>query len=100
VQSIPTLQAAATGLPIVAADAAALPELVHNDRNGFLVPPGEPEAFVEAIRKILDHPENRSRFAQSSLSIARQHSDEQTFHDYEMLFQEIGMPNAEMEPSG
>ena len=35
VQSLPTLQAVATGLPVVAADAVALPELVHDGVNGF-----------------------------------------------------------------
>jgi 1,2-diacylglycerol 3-alpha-glucosyltransferase len=90
VQSIPTLQAAATGLPIVAADAAALPELVHDNQNGFLVPPGKPESFAEAFQKILDHQEKIPHFAQASLAIGQQHSDDQTFQDYEALYQEIG----------
>jgi 1,2-diacylglycerol 3-alpha-glucosyltransferase len=86
VQSIPTLQAAATGLPIVAAKAAALPELVENNKNGYLVPPDDPSAFASAIQKILDHPELAARFGQASLEIGRRHAEEHTFHAYEGLY--------------
>jgi 1,2-diacylglycerol 3-alpha-glucosyltransferase len=95
VQSIPTLQAAATGLPIVAADAAALPELVHDHQNGFLVPPGDPKGFAEAIHKILNNPEEIPLLVQASLNIGRQHSEDYTFHAYERIYREIGTGNCE-----
>ena len=34
-QSIVTLQAAATGMPIIGANAGALPELIHDGENRF-----------------------------------------------------------------
>jgi 1,2-diacylglycerol 3-alpha-glucosyltransferase len=88
VQSIPTLQAAATGLPIVAADAAALPELVENNKNGFLVAPGDPDAFAAAFREILDDPERAEAFGQASLEIGRRHAEQATFNAYEELYRE------------
>jgi len=39
-QSLVTLEAMSAGLPIVAARAGALPELVHNGKNGYLFAPG------------------------------------------------------------
>jgi 1,2-diacylglycerol 3-alpha-glucosyltransferase len=92
VQSIPTMQAAATGLPIVAANAAALPELVEDNRNGYLVPPDDPAAFAVAIQKILDHPQIAARFGQASLEIGRRHAEEHTFYAYERLFREYSLP--------
>jgi glycosyltransferase involved in cell wall biosynthesis len=86
VQSIPTLQAAATGLPIVAAEAAALPELVKTNTNGYLVPPDEPIAVARALSKILDDPELAERLGQASLEIGRQHAQEATFDAYEELY--------------
>ena len=86
VQSIPTLQAAATGLPIVAAEAAALPELVENKTNGYLVPPDDPTALATAIRSILDDPELAGRFGQASLEIGRRHAEKETFEAYERLY--------------
>lgn len=88
VQSIPTLQAAATGLPIVAADAAALPELVDDNKNGFLAAPNDPAAFAAAFREILDDPERAEAFGQASLEIGRRHAEEETFDAYEALYQE------------
>lgn len=86
VQSIPTLQAAATGLPIVAAEAAALPELVETNTNGHLVPPDDPTAFATAIREILDDPALAERLGQASLDIGRRHAEENTFDAYEALY--------------
>jgi glycosyltransferase involved in cell wall biosynthesis len=94
VQSIPTLQAAATGLPIVAARAAALPELVQDDTNGYLVPPAEPSAFASAFQKILDRPDLAARFGQASLEIGRRHAEEYTFYAYERLYQTYALTEA------
>jgi len=85
VQSIPTLQAAASGLPIVAADAAALPELVHDGHNGYLVPVGDAQGFAAALGRILDDTDLASRFRQASLQVGRRHADEVTFDSYDQI---------------
>ena len=41
-QSIVTMEAMASALPVVAANAMALPHLVHDGENGYLFEPGEP----------------------------------------------------------
>ncbi|MEJ2011511.1 MAG: glycosyltransferase [Anaerolineales bacterium] len=89
VQSIPTLQAAATGLPIVAADAAALPEIVHDDQNGYLVPSGDAPTFAAALSRILEDHELAERFGRASLQIGQEHADERTFQAYEQLYQQF-----------
>lgn len=86
VQSLPTLQGAATGLPLVATDAVALPELVHDGVNGFLVEPGEPETLAEAASKILGDPELATRMGRASLPIAQEHAESRTFDRYENLY--------------
>jgi glycosyltransferase involved in cell wall biosynthesis len=99
VQSIPVLQAAATGLPIVAANAGALPELVHDGANGFLVPPDDPEALSKAIRRILNDGSFARQLGQASLEIARKHAEGATFQAYEALYEFMiqrhhGSPNS------
>lgn len=86
VQSLPTLQGAATGLPLVATDAVALPELVHDGVNGFLVEPRQPEALAEAVSRILGDPELASRMGEASLPIAQDHAESRTFDRYEDLY--------------
>ncbi|MCL7451842.1 MAG: glycosyltransferase [Anaerolineae bacterium] len=86
VQSLPTLQAAATGLPVVAADAVALPELVHHGVNGFLVPPGKPEAFALAMEELLRDQALAARMGTASRAIAQEHAEDRTFDQYEELW--------------
>lgn len=89
VQSIPALQAAATGLPMVAADAAALPELVVPEVNGFLVRPGDPQALGEAILNVLTNAELAKTFGQASLQISLEHAEAATFQAYEQFYRKI-----------
>ncbi|TPX00628.1 glycosyltransferase family 4 protein, partial [Schumannella luteola] len=52
-QSIATMEALASGLPVVAADAMALPHLVHPGENGYLYQPGDIEEFAGHLRTVL-----------------------------------------------
>jgi glycosyltransferase involved in cell wall biosynthesis len=89
VQSLPVLEAAATALPIVAADAAALPELVYPGENGYLVPPADPEAMAGAIQQVLADPAQRSRFGEASLRIAHGHANAKTYNAHEELYRQL-----------
>jgi len=91
VQSIPTLQAAATGLPIVAADAAALPELVRDGVNGLLVPPDNPREMGEALLRVTRDPNVAAQMGQASLTIGRAHSETHTFDAYEGLYRRMAV---------
>jgi glycosyltransferase involved in cell wall biosynthesis len=46
------VEAMARGCPVIASDAASLPEIVEPGVNGFLVPPNRPEAIREAILRL------------------------------------------------
>ncbi len=88
VQSLPALQAAVTGLPIVASNSAALPELVRDGENGFLVsPPLTASGMGAAIQNILSHPELARKMSQVSLEIGRAHDEQLTFQAYEAFYQ-------------
>jgi glycosyltransferase involved in cell wall biosynthesis len=95
VQSLPTLQGGATGLPLVATDAVALPELVHDGVNGFLVEPGQPEVLAEAVSRILGDPELAAEMGQASLPIAQEHAETRTFDCYEALYHDTAMATAD-----
>ena len=72
-QSITTLEGMAAGLPVVAANAGALPELVHEGDNGFLVEPYDADGFADAAIQILRDRELAKKFSKKSVEIASAH---------------------------
>lgn len=64
--SLPAIEAMSCGLPVVATTGGALPEVVGaNGETGLLVEPNNPEALVEAIRRLLDDPALRERLGKN-----------------------------------
>ena len=76
-QGIVILEAAASGLPIVALNDDAFEGMVYNNKNGFLIKNEDPESFAEKTLKILEKKEMWQRFSQESRKIAESLSEEQ-----------------------
>jgi glycosyltransferase involved in cell wall biosynthesis len=49
-------EASACGVPVIATTASSLPEIVHHQDTGLLVPPGDPVTLNEAMQRLLDDP--------------------------------------------
>ncbi len=56
------VEAMACGLPIIATDASAIPEVVGN--AGILVGPKDPKALANAIRMLIDDEELRDELGE------------------------------------
>lgn len=50
------VEAMARGCPVIASDAASLPEIVEDGETGLLVPPNDPAAAGRAIERLRDDP--------------------------------------------
>ncbi|HMD44922.1 MAG TPA: glycosyltransferase family 4 protein [Acidimicrobiales bacterium] len=60
--SLPTVEAMACGVPVVATTGGALPEVVGRDgETGILVAPDDPAALAAGITRLLDDPELAAR---------------------------------------
>lgn len=65
------LEAMASGLPIIATNTTAVPELVRNGVNGILVPPEDPIELSRAISDLIDDDEKRVMMSKNSLRLSR-----------------------------
>ena len=87
-QSIVTLEALASGLPVIAASKDALPELVENPGNGFLFEPGNSRELAENITTLLSSSDMKSSMSARSLEIVQEHSVDRTAAKFETLYKE------------
>ncbi|WP_405374220.1 MULTISPECIES: glycosyltransferase [unclassified Microbacterium] len=86
-QSIATMEAMASGLPVVAANAVALPHLVHDGENGYLFEPGDADDLAAKLRTVLTaSPEEYSRMQQASLAGIEIHDIDRTLDTFEKLY--------------
>ncbi len=66
------LEALSCGLPTVAITAGGTPEAVEHERNGLLVPPGDPDALADAVERLIRQPELAERFGRAGASDVRE----------------------------
>jgi glycosyltransferase involved in cell wall biosynthesis len=86
-QSISTLEAMASGKPVVAVDAGALGELCQEGKNGYLCREDDDEQIAASISTLLDDNELRKQFGKASLEIAKTHDIEHTLDRFEEIYQ-------------
>lgn len=87
-QGIVLIEAAATGLPLVAVDAGAVKELCQHKQNGLLVERGDIDAMTDAFVRILRDEELRKKFSAKSIEIAQKHDLNRTLMRFEEIYRE------------
>lgn len=65
-------EAMASGLPIIATQSGGIPDLIKNEENGLLVPPGDAVAMAQAIERLWRNPALREKLIAGGLKTARQ----------------------------
>src|SRR5438270_11443824 len=88
-QSLTTMEAMACGLPVIAADAYALPELVHHESNGFLFQPGDSSEMAHYIDILLENEALRWQMGAASLEIIARHDRSRILLQWEELYRRL-----------
>ncbi|WP_223622788.1 glycosyltransferase [Microbacterium sp. EST19A] len=92
-QSIATMEAMASALPIVAADAVALPHLVHDGENGYLFEPGNVDELAARLTDVLTaSPAEYERMQRASLDGVAIHDINRTLDTFEALYRDEPLP--------
>ena len=68
VDSLPSalIEGMSLGKPAVVTSVGGIPEVVENDESGLIVPPGDPEAFSQALLRLLREPETAKRLGEEA----------------------------------
>ncbi len=85
-QSLATMEAMATGRPVVAADAVALPHLVSPGHNGWLYPPGDVPALARALASIFESPGTPAAMGAASRELIARHDIRHSLATFEALY--------------
>jgi glycosyltransferase involved in cell wall biosynthesis len=89
-QSIVTLEAMSSGLPIVSVDVAALKELCHDGANGYLFPENNYTKMAARVNEILASYKLKTDFSEESTKIVQKlHSTQVTFEQYEAVYRSV-----------
>lgn len=72
------LEAMAAGVPVIATDVGGIGEAISNESNGLLVPPADPAALANAIRKMLDNRNYAQQLAEAGRARVRTHFSAET----------------------
>jgi glycosyltransferase involved in cell wall biosynthesis len=97
-QSLATLEAMATGLPVVAVNAGALGELVRDGENGFLVSPGDAAGMAARLDQLCGDPAGRRAMSAVSARIAAAHDRDRCLTAWESLYRALRSARAGGEP--
>jgi glycosyltransferase involved in cell wall biosynthesis len=87
-QSLATMEAMAAGLPVIAADAMALPHLVRPGVNGLLYPPGDVEQVAAAIALLAADPVTRADMGRAGRQAIAGHNLGKTLDAFEGVYLE------------
>lgn len=87
-QTIP--QALACGIPVVATNIGGIPDIIHHEETGFLVPPKDPQELAHYILKLVHDPDSGTRMAQNGRAlVVNSFSAQSTVTKNEALYQEL-----------
>lgn len=88
-QSIVTMEAMAARLPVIAADAMALPHLVRPGSNGELFRPGDVDELAGHLRTLLSDARLRARYGDTSRELIQAHTMGTTLGVFEALYEKV-----------
>jgi glycosyltransferase involved in cell wall biosynthesis len=84
------LEAMAASRPIVVTRSGGPQEIVDDERNGLLVPPGDADALADKISELLLHPDRAAELARSARAkVGSAFSIEKMISSYEQLYERL-----------
>jgi len=88
--SLATVQAMASGVPVVATRSGGPEEIILHGRDGVLVAPGSPDEIADAVMRLVTEPAWSSQLVEGAKERATEaFSIDRMIADYESLYEEV-----------
>lgn len=87
-QSIATMEAMASGLPVLASDSVALPELVHGGENGFLFKERDGTEITKFAVQIFSDLDLKRRMGAKSIEMIKVHDINTIIEKFESVYED------------
>lgn len=84
-----SVEAMSRGKAVIAAAIGGIPEIIIDDRNGLLVPPGDADALANALRKLIQNKELRERLGRAGQADAERYNLDDTIRQFEGLYLDL-----------
>ena len=85
-QGIVLLEAAASGLPIVAVRATCIPEIVSDGENGYLSKSGDVNGLTDSLMALLQDPKKARAMGNAGRTLVESHASEHTCDLHEQIY--------------
>jgi glycosyltransferase involved in cell wall biosynthesis len=90
------VEAMAAGKPVVASNVGGIADLVQNDINGLLVPPGDEKALAASIKQLINNPEQAKLMGQRGKELCNQFSVEAMVEKIDALYMELSQTESKI----
>ena len=81
------VEALAVGTPVLATRTGGVAEVVEDERNGLLVPPGEPETLAAAVRRYFEDDGLRARLREEAAPSVAKYAPEHVYARLEAVLE-------------
>lgn len=79
----------AAGLPLVSSNVHGILDYVRDGETGYACPPNDADAFAEAIKKLLDDPEQTEKMREECIRAVLPFDKEHAFKEMHDIYQEV-----------
>jgi glycosyltransferase involved in cell wall biosynthesis len=86
---IAILEAFAYGIPVISTKISGIPEVVIQNRNGFLIKPGDKIGLCNSIMKLIDNAELRIQFGLNNLTDVHKYSISTIASQWHYLYESL-----------